>query len=98
MFPVEAVSIKHVFNTLMTQIIAEAKQIIKLTSKAPKAILLVGGMSANPYLRDKITAAFPKVALQEHTQGNQDQVVKGEIIFPGALRVSAHIKNVMTCF
>lgn len=76
-FPVEAAPIQEVFKTLVTQIIAEVKNIIKMTKKTPKAILVVGGMASNPYLRDHIRSTFPKLAFLEPTQGNHEHVIKG---------------------
>lgn len=76
-FPVDSEPIKQSFGEFATAIIDEAKKVIKLMPKAPKAILLVGGMSASAYLRDKICAAFPKMSLLQPAEGTHDHVIKG---------------------
>lgn len=62
-FPLEAAAIREMFDQVAAKIIDKAKNVVSMAGKTPDKIILVGGLGSNPYLREKVRAAFTATLL-----------------------------------
>lgn len=77
-FPVEAAFMKRIFGSVATQIIEKMNDIIARSGRSPDTIVLVGGLSSNPYLKDRIQTAFGTATFLKTANGGVTLVQQGD--------------------